>query len=68
MPIDTVQQYLVALDAVLLDLIKPALEFTLTLQALLSPAYVNDFPIDLLSIHFINCLRKYEDKEDLELH
>lgn len=49
-------KYLIALDAVLFDLVKLALELSLALQALLGPAYIHDFPIDLLSIHFINSL------------
>lgn len=52
------QQHLIALDAVLFDLVKLALELPLTLQPLLSPTDIDDFPIDLLSIHVINCLGK----------
>ena len=48
--------HLVALDSVLFDLVKLALELSLALQPLLSSAYIDDFPIDLLSIHLINCL------------
>lgn len=52
------QQDLVALDPVLLDLVKLALELSLALQTFLRPAHVDDFPVDLLPIHFINCLEE----------
>lgn len=50
------QQHLIALDSVLFDLIKLALELSLALQPLLSPTYVDHFPIDFLSIHFTDRL------------
>lgn len=59
----TMQQHLIALDSVLFDLVKLALELSLALQTLLSPTYIDDFPIDLLSIHFINCLGKQEQQK-----
>lgn len=52
------QQDLVALDPVLLDLVKLALELSLALQTFLRSAHVDDFPVDLLPIHFINCLEE----------
>lgn len=54
------QQDLVALDPVLLDLVKLALEFSLALQTFLRSAHVDDFPVDLLPIHFINCLEEQQ--------
>lgn len=60
----TMQQHLIALDAVLFDLVKLALELSLALQPLLSSTYIDDFPIDLLSIHFINCL---ENKRSMNM-
>lgn len=54
----TLQQDLVALDPVLLDLVKLALELSLALQTFLRSANVDDFPVDLLPIHFINCLEE----------
>lgn len=53
---NTIQHYLIALNAVLFDLVKLAFELSLSFQALLSPPHIDDFPIDLLSIHFVNCL------------
>lgn len=53
----TMQQHLIALDAVLFDLVKLALELSLALQPLLSPTGVDDLPIDLFPIHFIDCLK-----------
>lgn len=61
------QQYLVALDAVLFDLVKLAFELSLTFQTLLSPAYIDDFSIDLFPIHFINCLGEHGVKENFKL-
>lgn len=57
----TMRQHLIALDAVLFDLVKLALELSLALQPLLSTTYIDDFPIELLSIHFINGLGKQEE-------
>lgn len=56
------QQDLVALDPVLLDLVKLALELPLALQAFLRSAHVDDFPVDLLPIHFINCLEESRNR------
>lgn len=55
--VHTTQQHLIALDAVLFDLVKLAFELSLAFQTLLSPPCIDDFPIDLLPIHFINCLK-----------
>ncbi len=60
----TMQQHLIALDAVLFDLVKLALELSLPLQTLLSPTYIDDFPIELLSIHLIDCL---ENKRSINM-
>lgn len=59
----SLHKHLIALDAVLFDLVKLALELSLALQTLLSPAYIDDFPIDILSIHFINCLGKQAEHQ-----
>lgn len=54
------QQDLVALDPVLLDLVKFALEFSLALQALLRSTHVDEFPVELRPVHFINCLEEQQ--------
>ena len=53
----TLQQHLVALDAILFDLVKLALELSLALQSLLSTTDKDGLPIDIFSIHIINCLQ-----------
>lgn len=58
---------LVALDPVLLDLVKLALELSLALQTFLRSAHVDDFPVDLLPIHFINCLEEQRGRLLLSL-
>lgn len=58
---------LVALDPVLLDLVKLALELSLALQTFLRSAHIDDFPVDLLPIHFINCLEEQRGRLLLSL-
>lgn len=65
--VDRMQQDLVALDPVLLDLVKLALELSLALQTFLRSAHVDDFPVDLLPIHFINCLEEQRGRLLLSL-
>lgn len=57
-------QYLVALNPILFDQLKLALELPLALQPLLRPTNVNHFPVELRSIHFIDCLGKQEQHRE----
>lgn len=54
------KHHLIALDAVLFDLVKLALELSLALQPLLSSSHIDHFPIDLFSVHVIDCLETHE--------
>lgn len=54
-------QHLIALDSILFDHLKLPFKFSLTLQSLLSPTNIDYFSIDLLPVHFINCLREQEE-------
>lgn len=55
-------QHLIALDPILLDQLKLALQLPLALQPLLRPADVNHFAVELLSVHLIDRLGRREQR------
>lgn len=54
--------HLVALDPILLDQLKLALQLPLALQPLLRPAHVDHFAVELLSVHVIDRLGRREQR------
>lgn len=58
-------RHLVALDAILFDLVKLALQLSLALQTLLSAPDVQELPAEVLAVHFIHRLegKKRQDRD-----
>ena len=59
--------YLIALYAVLFNLVKLALQFSLSLGPLLCSTNVKDFPRQIFSIHLLHGLRDTTENTDKEI-
>lgn len=59
-------EYLIALNSILFEQLKLALELPLALQPLLRPTNVNHLPVELHSVHFIDCLGKQEQHPECQ--
>lgn len=51
-------RYLVAMDSLLFNLLKLALELSLPLQPLLSTSHIDNPPIELFTIHLLHRLQE----------